>query len=76
MRTRLSFSVGAITLSLVVAWVDHRLERICGTTWQLHMGITMVKNGGIDLQMMSPSQIAEAQKLARAWSVRMSARQS
>lgn len=77
MRTHISFSVVAITLSLVVACVDHRprsvdvLKDQSGESNQLP---SAERDRLAD--DMSPSQIAEAQKLAREWNVRMSARQS
>lgn len=77
MRTHISFSVVAITLSLVVACVDHRprsvdvLKDQSGESNQLP-----IAERDRLADDMSPSQIAEAQKLAREWNVRMSARQS
>lgn len=46
-----------------------------GTTRPLHMGITMVKRES-SCGRHEPSQIADEQKLAREWNVRMRALQS
>lgn len=81
MRTRLSFSVVAITLSLVVACVDHRpgsVDVVKDQSKDQSGGSNQLPSAERDrlADDMSPSQIAEAQKLAREWNVRMSARQS
>ena len=76
MRTHISFSVVAITLSLVVACVDHRPRSVDVLKDQSGESNQLPSAERDQLADMSPSQIAEAQKLAREWNVRMSARQS